>query len=78
MENCAYEFGSSSMQDRCESIRVDVISSNTIKVTVEMYVLDSSYKNEVDDNIESIVRSLVYQYDIDYEISIEINHSYCY
>lgn len=71
LNECSYEFGSSSYQDRCEGISV-TSSGNTIYVVIKMYVTSSSYKSEVQDNIRSIINSLRYQYEITYVIDCEI------
>ena len=77
MNDCAYDFGSTSYQDRCEGISVDY-SGSTIYVTVSMYVVDRCYKEEVYDNISSTVRSICSQYGIPYGINLKVNYSFKY
>lgn len=72
MKDCAYEFGSSTYQDRCDSIDVRA-SGNTINVYVEMTMADMSYRDEVKENVESTLRSLMSQYDIPFGVDYEIN-----
>ena len=71
LNDCAYEFGSSSYQDRCEGISVDY-SGSTIYVVIVMHVPDPSNEDEVYDNITSIIDSLRHQYDIPYRIEYEV------
>ena len=73
LNECSYEFGSSSYQDRCEGISV-TSSGNTIYVVIKMHVTSSSYKSEVQDNIRSIINSLRYQYEITYVVDCEIHY----
>ena len=71
LNNCSYEFGSTSYQDRCEGISVSC-SGNTIYVVIRMRVADPSYKREVKNNIDNIIRSISYQYELPYGIDYEI------
>lgn len=71
LNNCSYEFGSSSYQDRCEGISVSG-SGSTIYVVIKMRVADPYYEDEVQNNIAGIINSLRYQYEIPYQIEYEI------
>ena len=71
LNDSAYEFGSTSYQDRCEGISVSS-RRDTLVVVIKMYVADNYYRKEVQDNIEGILNSIRYQYDIPYGIDYEI------
>lgn len=77
LKDSAYEFGSTSYQDRCKSIKVSY-SGSTIYVRIAMYVLDRSYCNEVKDNIDSIIDSIRYQYGIGYAVDYSIDFEFKY
>ena len=77
LEDCAYEFGSTSYQDRCESIDVRA-SGGEIYVYINMYVVEQYYKSEVDDNISSTIESLQSQYEIPYAINLNVRYRYRY
>ena len=71
LKNCAYELGSTSYQDHCESIKV-TYSGNTIYVRVTMIVKDPYYDEEVRQNVVSTVDSIRHQYELnDYGFDIE-------
>lgn len=72
MNNCAYELGSSSYQDRCEGISVSS-SGNTLVVVIKMHVADPCYKQEVMDNVKNTINSIRYQYDIPYGVRYEVH-----
>ncbi len=73
LNDCSYEFTSTSYQDRCEGISVSS-SGNTIYVSIKMRLADPYYKEEVESNIVSTLNSLRYQYEIPYQISYEIHY----
>lgn len=71
MNNCAYELGSTSYQDRCEGISVSS-RGDTLIVVVRMHVADPYYKQEVINNVDSTIDSIRYQYHIPYGVEYEI------
>ena len=74
LNDCAYDFGSTSYQDRCDGIRVTYTSSE-INVYVTMTVRDSYYDSEVKENIMSTVRSIRTQYGIPYGINVSVTYN---
>ena len=77
LNDCAYEFGSTSYQDRCTGISVGS-SGDKITVSISMYVVDRCYQEEVKNNIASTIRSIMQQYQIPYRVSYEINFTFKY
>lgn len=73
MNDCAYDFGSISYQDRCLGIEV-YPSGGDIYVIVRMHVSDPSNAEEVNENVNSTAKSILSAHDIPYGVHLQIKY----
>ncbi len=73
MNDCAYDFGSTSYQDRCLGIEV-YASGGEIDVIVRMHVSDPSNAGEVNENVNSTLKSIHNANEIPYGVNLRVKY----